>query len=76
MLSVAVDLDDPVAEDPAQVVVGGPLLVGQLGDGVGRLAVAGADLDGPEVDEVARHGGLGRGHALGGRGGRPAAPGW
>ena len=41
------------------------LLVGQLGDGVGRLALGGADLDGAQVDQVARHGGLGGGHALG-----------
>ena len=67
MLSDRGDLDDPVAEDAAEVVLGGPLLVGVLGDGVGGLAVAGADLDGAQVVEVARHGGLGGGDALGGQ---------
>ena len=52
-------LDHPVAEDPAQVVVGRPLVLGQLGDGVDRLPVRAAHLDGPEVVEVARHGRLG-----------------
>ncbi len=61
------DLDDPVAEHPAEVVLGGALVRGQLGDGVDGLAAGDPDLDGAEVLEVARHGGLGGGDAVGGQ---------
>ena len=40
--------------------------VGQLGDGVDGLAAGDPHLDGPEVLEVARHGGLGGRDAVGG----------
>ena len=60
------DLDHPVAEHPAEVVLGRPLVVGQLGDGVDGLAAADPHLDGAEVLEVARDRRLRGGDALAG----------
>src|SRR5690606_30994974 len=48
-------------------VLGGALLGGQLGDGVHGVAAGHPDLDGAEVLEVARDGGLGGLDALGGQ---------
>jgi hypothetical protein len=61
------DLDHPVAEDPAEVVFGRPLLGGELRDGVDGRAPGDAHLDGAEIVEIARHGGLGGGDAVGGQ---------
>ena len=69
------DLDDPVAEHPAQVVLGRALLLREIGDGVDALATAGPHLDGAQVFEVARHGGLGGDHARRRRAARRAGPG-
>ena len=60
------DLDDPLAQHPPQVVLGRPLLLRELGDGVDELAAAGPHLDGAEVLEVARDGRLGGDDAVGG----------
>ena len=70
------DLDHPLAEHPAKVVLRRDLVDGELGQGVGRLAAGQPDLDGAQLLEVARDRGLGGLDALGGRAARPAGPGW
>ena len=62
-----VGLDHPLAQHPAQVVLGRHLMGGQLGQGVGRLPAGEPDLERPELLEVAGHGGLGGVDALGGQ---------
>ena len=57
------DLGHPLAQHPAEVVVGGEAVGLVLGDGVGELAAGQAHLDGAEVVEVAADGGLGGGDA-------------
>jgi hypothetical protein len=57
--------DGPLTEHPAEVVLGRHLLARQLGDRVDRLTAGDAHLDGPEVFEVARNGGLRGGEPFG-----------
>src|SRR5581483_635728 len=54
----------PLPQHPAQVVLGDDPLVGQLGDGVHRLAPGDAHLHRAQLFEVARHRGLGGDDAL------------
>ncbi len=61
----ALDLDQPVAEDPPEVVLGADLLTGQLGDGVHGVAAGDPDLDRPELLEVTADRGLRHGDAVG-----------
>ena len=60
------DLDDEVAHDAAEVVVGGGGFFGVLGEGVGHGAPGDADFEGSELLEVAADGGLGGDDAVGG----------
>ena len=61
------DLDHPVGQHPAEMVLGRAVVLGQLRDGVDAVAGRGPDLDRPELLEVAGHGGLGGDHTVGGQ---------
>ena len=53
------DVDDPVAEDPAEVVLGSDLIARQFRYGVHELATGNPHLHRPHILEVTGHGGLG-----------------